>query len=346
MQQMYKDYKDLVEFRLVYINEAHAADSSWSVPYAKELGINDHRNYGERCSTAQKLLTDKSLTIPTIIDGMDNKVNQAYHAWPDRVFLVRKDGKLAVAGQQGPWGFVPALQDTKTWLAAYKETGAEPALPSAEEIEKKYTERPRGRRRGGGSPKQMFEGMDEDKDGKVTKAEFPEMMRDAFDKVDADSDGVATFEEFEEWIASRRRPGGSGGDGERRGGGGRRGGGERQGDEPSTPLASSGKELLGAWEMKTAFQGEFIPATMTLKFEEGKLTGVWASQVMEMPMTDIVFKKGKLRFKRTMGPGGASLAFEGTVTGGKISGKYTGTMGDLESSGQRKKETDKTAGTD
>ncbi len=214
-------------------------------------------------------------------------------------------------------------------------------LPGAEEIEKKYAENARGRRRGGGSPKQMFEGMDEDKDGKVTKAEFPEMMRDAFDKVDADSDGVATFEEFEEWIASRRRPGGRGGDGERRGGGGRRGGGE-----PSTPLASSGKELLGAWEMKTAFQGGFIPATMTLKFEEGKLTGVWSSQGMEMPMTDIVFKKAKLRFKRTMGPGGASLAFEGTVTGGKISGQYTGPMGDLESNGQRKKETDKTTGTD
>lgn len=335
MQQMYQDYKDLVEFRLVYINEAHAADSSWSVPYAKELGINDHRNYGERCSTAQKLLTDKSLTIPTIIDGMDNKVNQAYHAWPDRVFVVRKDGKLAVAGQQGPWGFVPALEETKTWLAAYKKTGVEPALLSAEEIEKKYAQNARGRRRGG-SPKQMFEGMDEDKDGKVTRSEFPEMMRDAFDDVDADKDGAATLEELEEWIASRRRPGMR-----RGGGGGRRGGGE-----PSTPLASSGKELLGAWEMKTAFQGGFIPATMTLKLEEGKLSGVWSSQGMEMPMTDIVFKKGTLRFKRTMGPGGASLAFEGTVTGDEISGQYTGPMGELESNGKRKKDSDKTAGTD
>ena len=181
----------------------------------------------------------------------------------------------------------------------------------------------------------MFEGMDEDKDGKVTRSEFPEMMRDAFDEVDADEDGAATLEELEEWIASRRRPG------MRRGGGGRRGGGD-----PSTPLASSGKALLGAWEMKTAFQGEFIPATMTLKLEEGKLTGVWSSQGMEMPMTDIVFKKGTLRFKRTMGPGGASLAFEGTVEGDKISGQYTGPMGELESNGERKKESDKTTGTD
>ena len=36
--------------------------------------------------------------------------------------------KLAVAADRGPWGFKPALDQTKAWLAAYKKTGQEPDL--------------------------------------------------------------------------------------------------------------------------------------------------------------------------------------------------------------------------
>ena len=125
MQKMYDSYKDIAEFRLVYINEAHAADSDWSVGYAKDLGINDHKNYGERCEVAGRLLSDKKLTIPTVIDGMDNKVGEAYSAWPDRIYVVRKDGTLGVASGRGPWGFVPALEQTGEWLAEFKKSGKE-----------------------------------------------------------------------------------------------------------------------------------------------------------------------------------------------------------------------------
>ncbi len=129
MQKMYEDYRDVAEFRLVYINEAHATDGKRPVPYAKELGITEHKNYGQRCTTAGRLMADKKLTIPTIVDGMDNEVNAAYKAWPDRIFLVRKDGQLAVAAKRGPWGFKPAIGAAKAWLEQYKKTGVEPPLP-------------------------------------------------------------------------------------------------------------------------------------------------------------------------------------------------------------------------
>ncbi len=129
MQQMYNDYQDIAEFRLVYISEAHAADGDWPVDYAKELGITKHKNYDQRCSVAGKLLLDKKLTIPTLIDGMDNKVNEAYKAHPDRIFVVRTDGTLAVAGTRGPMGFAPALRQTTDWLAEFKKSGKEPPLP-------------------------------------------------------------------------------------------------------------------------------------------------------------------------------------------------------------------------
>jgi len=135
MERMYQEYKDVAEFRMVYIKEAHAADSNWAVPYAKEKGITEHDNYEERCTSAQMLLDDESLTIPTLIDSMDDAVNRDYRAWPDRIFVVRTDGRLAVAADQGPFGFKPALDATARWLAEFRKSGSEPevAPPAPEE---------------------------------------------------------------------------------------------------------------------------------------------------------------------------------------------------------------------
>lgn len=119
---------------MVYINEAHAADGRRPVGYAKEKGITEHDDYEERCTTAQMLIDDETLTIPCLIDGMDNKVNKSYSAWPDRIFLVRTDGKLAVAANRGPWGFKPGLTASNDWLKEFSDSGKEPELPTADEI--------------------------------------------------------------------------------------------------------------------------------------------------------------------------------------------------------------------
>ncbi len=128
MEKMYQDFKDIVEFRLIYIREAHAADGNRPVEYAKEKGINEHTSYEDRCKTAAMLIKDESLTIPTLIDGMDNAVNEAYRAYPDRIFVVRSDGRLAVAAKRGPFGFEPALNETSEWLKELRKSGTEPAL--------------------------------------------------------------------------------------------------------------------------------------------------------------------------------------------------------------------------
>lgn len=123
MERMYQDYKDVAAFYIVYVSEAHAADGTWPVPYAKQLGIKKHTSYGERCAVADRLVKEKKLTIPCLIDGMDDKVADAYKGWPDRVYVVGTDGKLVVAGTRGPWGFAPALEQTSKWLAEYRKTG-------------------------------------------------------------------------------------------------------------------------------------------------------------------------------------------------------------------------------
>lgn len=135
MEAMYQEYRDIAEFRMIYIKEAHAADSNRAVPYAKEKGITEHDNYQERCTSAQMLLDDQSLTIPCLIDSVDDVVNRDYRAWPDRVFVVRSDGRLAVAADQGPVGFEPALDATARWLAEFRASGAEPEVAPPAPVE-------------------------------------------------------------------------------------------------------------------------------------------------------------------------------------------------------------------
>lgn len=128
MEEMYQEYKDIAEFRIVYIREAHAIDSIRPTEFAQHKGIFEAKDFGQRCTTAEVMMKETEVSIPFIIDNMDNQVASAYQALPDRIFVVRKDGRLAVAAGRGPRGFVPALKDTRTWLGQYRTTGEEPEL--------------------------------------------------------------------------------------------------------------------------------------------------------------------------------------------------------------------------
>ncbi len=133
MERMYKEYKNIVVFRIVYIKEAHAADSDWPVRYAKELGINEHKTYDDRCDLAKRLIDDKEIKIPAVIEKMNGKVDKAYSAAPTRAYLIRKDGRLGVTCRRGPMGLKPALKRISVWLKEYKETGKEPQIPPQEQ---------------------------------------------------------------------------------------------------------------------------------------------------------------------------------------------------------------------
>ena len=131
MEELYRKYQSIAQFYIVYISEAHAEDDKWPVPYAKKLGIKEHKTYVQRCSVANRLTADKKLTIPCLVDNIDNEVANIYKAWPDRVFIIRKDGRLGVAARRGPWGFTPAVKESGEWLANYEKSGREPAIQEA-----------------------------------------------------------------------------------------------------------------------------------------------------------------------------------------------------------------------
>lgn len=67
---------------------------------------------------------------------------------------------------------------------------------------------PRGERRGGGDPAQMFARLDANGDSQLTKDELPGGLADRFAEIDADSDGSITQSELSAWSAKNRPAGG------------------------------------------------------------------------------------------------------------------------------------------
>jgi hypothetical protein len=97
-----------VQFLLVYIREAHPEDG-WIIAENRRSGISvlDPHTDEQRREVASACATNLRLDMQTVVDGVDNAVASAYGGWPDRLYLVRSDGRIAFRGGEGPFGFKP-----------------------------------------------------------------------------------------------------------------------------------------------------------------------------------------------------------------------------------------------
>ncbi|MBV6503008.1 MAG: hypothetical protein AKCLJLPJ_01069 [Fimbriimonadales bacterium] len=68
---------------------------------------NEPKTLAERESIASHCARALNLSIPILIDGMDDGIEKRYSGWPDRIFIVDKAGKISYKGEPGPAGFKP-----------------------------------------------------------------------------------------------------------------------------------------------------------------------------------------------------------------------------------------------
>ncbi|MCH8988791.1 MAG: hypothetical protein IIA92_08280 [Chloroflexi bacterium] len=106
MEQLYSQYKDRVEFFVVYVQEAHPTDG-WQVePNIDEnILFRQHQNYEEREEAAQSCTIGLHISLPTLVEEMDNAIDEAYGAAPERLYLIGKDGRVVYHGGAGPHFF-------------------------------------------------------------------------------------------------------------------------------------------------------------------------------------------------------------------------------------------------
>ena len=108
LHRLYDQYGNRIAFFIIYIKEAHPEDG-WVVTHNREEGIAvmDPTSAEERVEVADSCVLRSAIRIPILVDSMDNTVASAYGGWPDRLYLVGRDGKIAFQGEMGPFGFLP-----------------------------------------------------------------------------------------------------------------------------------------------------------------------------------------------------------------------------------------------
>ena len=84
----------------------------------------------QRVFIANDFIKRFKFTLPFGIDDMSNAANDAYAAWPERIYIIDESGRIAYRGGIGPFNYKP--EEAREWLAArYGAVKHEPPKSSA-----------------------------------------------------------------------------------------------------------------------------------------------------------------------------------------------------------------------
>jgi hypothetical protein len=106
LSALYQRFADVVSFFVVYIREAHPEDG-WVLESNRDdaILVADPQTTAARGEVAVACSTRFELDLPVLIDGVDDEVGRRYGGWPDRLYLIGADGRIAYQGGEGPSGF-------------------------------------------------------------------------------------------------------------------------------------------------------------------------------------------------------------------------------------------------
>ena len=105
---MKKAYKDRVEFLAVYVREAHPTDG-WRSESNDRAGVvfAQPQSLAERIGIADQCCQSLHVTMPLLVDEIDDRVGHLYSGMPDRLYVIDRNGRIAYKGGRGPFGFKP-----------------------------------------------------------------------------------------------------------------------------------------------------------------------------------------------------------------------------------------------
>lgn len=114
IEKLYTSYKDKAHIYVMYIREAHPTDGR--AIQGNKFKIADPKSLEERQKVAQAFAAQLKLSIPILVDGLDDKVEKAYAGWPDRIYVIDAGGKIVHKGDPGPRGFSPSVKEVPAVL--------------------------------------------------------------------------------------------------------------------------------------------------------------------------------------------------------------------------------------
>ena len=106
LDELAKSYGEKAQFFGVYIREAHADGEDQVIRNLDEGVIyTQPETSDERADVAAACMLRYNFSFPMLLDGMDNDAEEKYISWPDRLYIIGSDGKIAYQGGLGPFYF-------------------------------------------------------------------------------------------------------------------------------------------------------------------------------------------------------------------------------------------------
>jgi hypothetical protein len=90
------------------VREAHPTDG-WRSPSNDKVGIAiaQPKTLSERTDVAKTCCATLNISMPLVVDDIDDRVGHSYSGMPDRLYVIDRNGRVAYRGGRGPFGFKP-----------------------------------------------------------------------------------------------------------------------------------------------------------------------------------------------------------------------------------------------
>ena len=97
-----------MEFLAIYVREAHPTDGWRRRLNDKDGGcFAQPKSLKERTAVASVCCEKLKITMPLLVDDVDDRVGHLYSGMPDRLYLIDRAGKVAYKGGREQFGFKP-----------------------------------------------------------------------------------------------------------------------------------------------------------------------------------------------------------------------------------------------
>ncbi len=112
LDTLHARYGDRVQFLAVYIREAHPSDGPYNEMNERDgILLRQPRDEFERVRVARTCRSKLNMTMPLLVDTMDDRAARAFHVDQTEIFLIGSDGRIVFHGGAGPFGFTPDLME-------------------------------------------------------------------------------------------------------------------------------------------------------------------------------------------------------------------------------------------
>src|SRR5262245_48167088 len=91
---------------------------------AAGIKILQPQDQDERDKVARQCCTALNITMPLVVDELNDLVGHMYSGMPDRLYVIDGDGRVAYKGGRGPFGFKPAEMEQALVMALLERQAA------------------------------------------------------------------------------------------------------------------------------------------------------------------------------------------------------------------------------